>query len=191
MYKSFIIAGAVWLAFPLVSFAQGQHLGEADKIQATVTFLSPAGQTTTNASGITYNWGWGSDFETKIYPSNYWGTYPLYFVGTTMKFSVTLTNTAAKGSKKFKIRIKADNNVLETNGSAGPMLAPSQEWIVASLAPGETATLPGSIFIAPDPNLPSGLDLTTISIFHLNEGDNTNAGLIKKEIAVWCPPHAR
>lgn len=170
--------------------AAGEHLGEADNIQAQVTFLGNAGLTTTDAAGTTYRvaaWNW-STFEPKIYPSNYWGTFPLYFIGTTMSFNVTLTNTATQGNKSFKVRVRASNNVLETSGLLGMQIAAPQEWVVDSLRPGETRVLPGSIFIAYDPNLPSGLDITKVQIFHLNEGSNQDAALIKEALAVWCPP---
>jgi hypothetical protein len=126
--------------------------------------------------------------EPKVYPSQYWGTFPLYFVGTSMNFLIALTNTAAKGNKSFKVRIEAVHRVLEASGALGAQLAPPQTWTVESLAPGETKTLPGSAFIPYDPNLPSGLDITKVRILHLNEGANSDAGLIKESVAVWCPP---
>lgn len=180
------VASALFLAAGL--FAAGEHRGEAGKIEATVSFLNPYGQTTTDSTGITYRAGGWAYHENKIYPSAYWGTFPLYFVGTTMSFSVSLTNTAANGNKSFRIRVQALNHVLETSGAMGMEIASPKEWIVESLAPGETKTLQGSIYIAPNPNLPSGLDITKIRILHLNEGQNADAGLIKEEVAIWCPP---
>lgn len=178
---------ASWL--PISAQAAGVHQGEAGKIQAQVTFVGPAGETVTDASGTRYTMN-GSVFdqEPKIYPAKYWGTFPLYFVGTSMNFLVTLTNTAVLGNKSFKVRIEAVHRVLETSGAWGAQLAPPQTWTVESLAPGETKTLPGSAFIAYDPKLPSGLDITNIRILHLNSGADGDAGLIKEAAAVWCPP---
>lgn len=166
----------------------GRHAGEAGKIQAHVSFLNPSGHTTADSSGITYRVGGWSFHENKVYPPAYWGTYPLYFMGHTMRFSVALTNTATQGKKSFKVRIQAINRVLETNGALGMVIAPAQDWTVDSLRPGETRTLQGSIHIPLNRNLPSGLDVTKIRILHLNQGSNPDAGLIKEVIAVWCPP---
>ncbi|MBI4052392.1 MAG: hypothetical protein HY400_07790, partial [Elusimicrobia bacterium] len=154
------------LVYPLTySHAAGQHAGEADKIQAQVNFHDQAGYTTTDASGIYYHFGSNLLSEPKIYPSWTYGIeYPLYFVGSTMRFSVTLTNTSTQGNKSFKIRIQALNHAMETDGALGMELAPPQEWIVESLKPGETKTLEGSVYIAPNPDLPSGLDVTKIRI---------------------------
>lgn len=177
---------AAALAVPAA--AAGAHVGERDKIQAQVSFLSPSGQTTTDASGITYRSGGWSYHESKVYPSRYWGTFPLYFVGQTMSFSVTLSNTAPQGNKPFKVRVEVLNNVLETTGAPGMQLAPPQEWLVQDLRPGQSQTRQFSIYLAPNPALPSGLDVTKVRILHLNEGADADAGLIKEEIAVWCPP---
>ncbi|MBI4668162.1 MAG: hypothetical protein HY747_03075 [Elusimicrobia bacterium] len=170
-------------------WAAGSHSGEAGKIETSVSFLDSSGYTTTDARGTHYNF-YGMTFdEPKVYPSwTYGKNYPLYFIGNTMNFTVTMRNAASKGAKPFKIKVKALNNVLETDGSPGMSLAAPQEWIVEDLRPGESRVLSGSVYIAPDPNLPSGLDITKIRISHLNEGGNEDAGLIKEEIAVWCPP---
>ena len=189
MTKSdFLCRAWILVVVPTTAMGAGRHVGEAGKIQAQVAFLSPSGQTTTDATGITYRVGGWSFHENKVYVPAYWGTFPLYFMGQTMRFAVTLKNTSAKGKKSFKVRIQALNRVLETSGALGMEIAPPQEWIVDALRPGESVTRQFSIFIAPNPNLPSGLDVTKIRILHLNQGSNSNAGLIKEEIAVWCPP---
>lgn len=182
--------GLFLAAFPSACLAAGAHGGEADRLEIRVQFLNPSGQTTTDGSGITYGvpqWGWRY-FEPKVYPVPYWGTFPLYFVGQTMSFNVILANTTRQGNKRFKVRVQALNHVLETDGAEGLEIAPPQEWVVDSLAPGESRTLRGSIYIAPNPNLPSGLDLTRVRVFHVNSATNENAGLIREDVAVWCPP---
>lgn len=185
----FLVVACLFWSVPCGLHAAGDHLGEANKIVAQVAFQSPSGTTVTDAAGIHYTVnGWTFANEPKVYPAQYWGQFPLYFAGSTMKFIVSLTNTAAVGEKRFKVRIQAFNNVLGQDGSTGQQIAPPQEWSVSDLGPGETRTLEASIFLPLDPNLPSGLDLTKIRISHLNEGANADAALIKEEIAVWCPP---
>ncbi|MBI4054578.1 MAG: hypothetical protein HY402_00435 [Elusimicrobia bacterium] len=175
------------LALPLLG--AGRHAGEADKIQAEVTFLNPSGQTTTDSSGITYRVGSWSFHENKVYPSQFWGTFPLYFMGQTMHFQLTLSNTTPLGQKPFRIKIQALHHVLNTDGSLGQQLALPSEWTIEGmLRPGETTSRSFPVFIPIDPNLPSGLDVTKVRIFHLNQGQNSEAGLIKEVSAVWCPP---
>jgi len=168
---------------------EGRHWGEASKLEARVEFLHQRGYTVTDRFGIHYHF-YGLVFsEPKIYPSYLHGIrYPLYFLGQTMRFRVHLKNTSKKGGKKFKVRVNAVNYVLETSGFSGQVIAPGQDWIVKDLRPGEKRVLKGEIYISPDQNLPSGLDVTKVRIFHLNNGSNTNAGFIKEATAVWCPP---
>ncbi|MDX6770333.1 MAG: hypothetical protein SF051_12430 [Elusimicrobiota bacterium] len=167
--------------------AAGVHSGEAPKISASVEFLGNAGHTVTDHRGTTYIAGWWSYFEPKIYVEKYRGVFPLYFVGQTMRFKVTLANTAEKGAKPFNVLIEADNKVLETDGSLGQEIGPRQSWTVKDLRPGQTVTKEFSVYIDPGDDLPSGLDATKIRIRHANSG-SADAGLIKESIAVWCPP---
>jgi hypothetical protein len=80
--------------------AAGESKREAANISVTVDFLDPICWTTTNALGTTYNFiADGSSFEPKVYPPLYWGSFPGYYYGTTMRFTVTLKNTAGEGKK--------------------------------------------------------------------------------------------
>lgn len=168
------------------ALAAGLHAGEADRISAEVSFLNPAGQTTAGPQGVTYNVGSWSLTEAKVYPPEFYGTHPLYFFGTTMRFNVVLINRTSRGQKSLKVRVEALSHVLETSGLPGQSLAAPQEWVVESLGPGEMRTLRGEVALF-DPNVPSGLDITRIRVSHLNEGAE-GAALIKEVRAVWCPP---
>lgn len=183
-----MLLSALFLGPAVGASAAGLHVGEASKIEARVEFLAPSGETYTGKTGITYTSGGWSYHEDKVYVPSLWGSFPLYFVGQNMRFKVTLTNHTQKGNKTFKVRVQARNHVLETDGSEGMELAPQKTWIVSDLGPGQSKSQEFSIYIAPDPNLPSGLDVTRIRILHLNEGANEDAGLIKEATAVWCPP---
>lgn len=167
--------------------AAGLHTGEAGKIEASVEFLGNSGHTITDHRGTTYVVGWWSYFEPKIYIEKYRGVYPLYFVGQTMRFKVKLSNRADKGSKPFNVRIEAENKVLETDGSLGQEIGPMQSWTVKDLRPGQSVTREFSVYIDPEDDLPSGLDMTKVRIRHENQGA-ADAGLISESLAVWCPP---
>lgn len=168
--------------------AAGLHRGENKTFDVAVEFLAPAGQTTTDASGITYRSGSWSHSEPKVYARDLWGTYPLYFVGQMMRFRVTLRNKSARGSKKLKVRIEALNRVLETGGTLGAPIGQTFAWEIDDLRPGQETAKEFSVFIDPRADLPSGLDATKVRILHLNGGANADAGLIREELAVWCPP---
>lgn len=189
MRPSSLLAAAVCLLLlPVASAAAaGNHEGEAGKLSATVAFADPALWTTTNAQGTYFRYSWGGvSFAPKVYQPQHWGTFPGYFLGSTMRFTVTLKNTAAKGAKPFTVRVQALSNVLEVDGGLGQAIGPGQEWIVAKLLPGETRVLSGEVLLAGP--LPSGLDITRIRIAHLNQGNNPDAGLITVASALWCPP---
>lgn len=187
--KTCIVASTLLLSFSMTKDyvnAAGLHSGEAGRISTEVSFLNPAGQTTAGPQGVTYSVGSWSLTEAKVYPAQFHGAYPLYFIGTTMNFTVALTNATQHGKKSFKVRVEALSSVLETSGVEGRPLAAPQEWVVDSLAPGETRILQGAVALN-DPTVPSGLDVTRIRISHLNEGAD-GAALIKEVRAVWCPP---
>ena len=182
------LAALLIMAAAAPASAAGKHKGEAGKIQAHVDFLNPAGKTTTDAGGITYRSGGWSYREPKVYDKKFWGTFPLYFMGQSFQARVTVTNTAAKGSKPFKVIIEALHNVLETDGSTGVEIIPGQSWTIKELRPGQSVTKYISSYIPIDPDIPGGLDVTRVRIRHLNQGQNPDAGLIKESVAVWCPP---
>ena len=188
--RFFLAAALAWV--PGFLSAASEHLGEVPKFEAQITFLDPKGFTTTDEQGVHYHF-WGYQFdEPKVYPDWTFGQeYPLYFVGTNMNFSVTVKNLSSRGDKKFKIRVEALNNAMEADGSLGAILAPAQEWTIESLDPGDSQTVQGLVYLAPDPNLSNGLNVTKIRVLRINEELNNESELIKEEIAVWCPPKFR
>ena len=113
---------------------------------------------------------------------------PLYIIGMPMNYQVTLANTAAQGNKPLKVRVQAVSSTLQTNCTAGQQLG-VQDYVVENLRPGESRTLQYSVNLN-DPNLPGGLDVTKVRIFHDNQG-NPNAGLIMETDVYWCPPSVR
>ncbi|MBA2482707.1 MAG: hypothetical protein H0V44_18745 [Planctomycetes bacterium] len=183
----FVLFAALVLPLSEVAGA-GAHSGEAVRISTTVEFLAPSGWTTTDATGTRYVFR-RTTFEPKIYAPEFWGTFPGYYYGSTMRFTVTIANTAPKGSKPLTVAIDAISNVLEVDGTFGQQLGTTQEWIIEGLAPGQSRTLSGSVAIVGD-HIPSGLDITSVRIRHLNHGRNSDAGLISTARAIWCPPDA-
>lgn len=187
-----LLRGMLVLLLSIAGAAQatGKHIGEQPKIDAQVTFLNPAGETTADATGTLFRAGSWQMRLPIIYPEQYWGTVPLFFLGQVMDFSVTVTNTTKRGQKPFRLRVEAVSRVLHEDGTQGVEIIPTQEWTIDWLEPGESRTLFAKVLLVPRPDLPSGLDLTTIRLFHLNQGEDDDAALIKEVRAVWCPPDA-
>jgi hypothetical protein len=182
----FILITALTLALPRAAAESGNHTGENADLSTSIEFLAPALWTTTDALGTSFGLGAPRD-PAFIYPSSLWGTYPGYYIGQTMHFRVTLSNTADHGNKTFKLTVSAASNAVELDGSDGVAIGAPQQWSVDSLAPGQTQVLDGSVSIT-GANIPVGLDVTRITIQHPNQGGDPTAGIIKVQTGVWCPP---
>jgi hypothetical protein len=193
--KSLLPLMRVLLFALLISVVRAASVNEVG-ITTTVVFLAPDGFSTTDVSGITYNYGGASTFEPKVYPEQFWGTFPLYLPGTTMRFTVFLTNDTAQGKRPYNVKVQAISNVLNetiNGGGLGTEIGTSETWEVTDLLPGQTRTVTGSVVIPGDGSLPSGLDVTRIIISHLNNAndpdeDDTVAGFVDLEYCAWCPP---
>jgi hypothetical protein len=176
--------------------AAGAHAGEAPKITATLDFLAAQGWSTTDSSGITYYFGGTSTFEQKVYPAEYWGTFPGYYYGTTMHYHINLNSNMPQGKKPYKIKVQAISNVLNetvNGGGLGAEIGTSETWEVIDLLSGQAQTLTGTVVIPNDGSLPSGLNVTRIIISHLNNAndpdeDDSVAGLVDVTYNCWCPP---
>lgn len=165
----------------------GQHLGERRQLEVEITFSQEFGETVTDSSGTHYYFNGIVINEDKVYPEEYWGTYPLYFFGTTVGVTVRITNPGPR--RKVKVRVRTEAYVLLTDGSNGAQLAPLQE-VDLEVARGQTVTLDTSFTPEYDPNaddMEGGLDRFIVSVLHPNTG-GTDAALIMTKEGVFCPP---
>jgi hypothetical protein len=181
----FLVAASLTFALPKAA-AAGAHTGEADDLSTSIEFLSPALWTTVSAQGTAFGDG-STPNPAFIYPPAFYGRFPGYYIGQTMQFRVTISNTADHGNKTFKLTVRAASNAVELDGSDGVAIGAPQEWSITDLGPGQTQVLTGSVSIT-GANIPVGLDITRISILHPNQGGDPTAGLIKVQTGVWCPP---
>ena len=119
MFKKIVLV-ALCLSLAAVSSVlgkQGRHIGENRMLDVDIIFSNPSGTTVTDASGVYYKY-WGYVFhENKVYPQQYWGEYPLYFVGQHIPITVTVTNKGPRA--KSKIRVKTEAYTLQTTGASG------------------------------------------------------------------------
>lgn len=173
-------------------YKAGQHNGELKQLQADVVFSGAYGVTTTDAGGITYNF-WGlSQHEDKVYPRQYWGSFPLYFFDLPVLSEVIVSNLGPRQS--FRIRVTQQEYALNLDGSNGVKLADDvvREFDVAK---GETQRLDMSFTPRFVPGADSGLDRIVILVQHINQGGagqgNPYSALILAKEAILCPPDLR
>ena len=187
MRKFSILAVFLVLSFVSVSWA-GQHTGEQNMLDVDIQFSNSSGRTITNVSGVYYNF-WGYTFyENKVYTSEYWGVYPLYFFLDKVGVTVKVTNKGPRA--KSKVRVKTEANVILTNGASGVALT-DPKIIDVEVIKGETKTIDASFVAEYREGADSGLDRFVVKVLHVNEGGgpgNEEPSLIMAKEGVFCPP---
>jgi hypothetical protein len=184
-----VVLVIIGLAAFLHAGTYGKHTGEQKQLDVSIDFQHPSGITTTNADGTYYKYYGYVIYEDKVYPEEYWGDFPLYFVGKTAYIKVRLNNSGPRA--KAKIRIKTEAYTLRTDGSSGiPLMEPIIQDIV--LSRGEVRTVDSSFKIDNLPGLESGLDRFIVKVLHMSEGGkgkgNPEPSLIMQKEGVFCPP---
>jgi hypothetical protein len=173
-------------------YKAGDHNGELKQLAVSVDFTGAYGHTVTNAQGTTYNFWGASIFEPKVYLSQYWGDFPLYFFGLPVHADVSVSNLGPRQS--FKLRVTTQTYALNLDGTNGVKLAPDvvKDFVVNK---GETQNLDMSFTPQFVPGADSGLDRFVILVQHPNEGGNGNGNgandlpaLILAKEAILCPP---
>lgn len=189
--KNVILISVILFSLVIVpqSFAKaGKHTGEQKMLDVDILFTDSYGRTITNADGIFYQFYGITIHEDKVYPSKYWGEYPLYFFGTETGVTVKVTNNGPRA--KAKVRITTEAYVLRTDGSNGAGLA-EPRVIDVEVARGETKTIDASFFAQDAPGVESGLDRFLVKVSHMKEGEgkgNPEPALIMAKEGVFCPP---
>ena len=167
----------------------GKHLGETRQLEVEITFWGEFGQTVTDENGTHYyRYSGGTSHEDKVYPPEYWGTFPLYYFGMSNGVTVTIRNNGPR--RKAKLCIRTEAYVLRTDGSSGHALIAPRE-IEVEVARGETETIDASFIIFYTPQSESGMDLFFVKVSHANEGGgpgNSEPALIAVKQGVFCPP---
>jgi hypothetical protein len=113
---------------------------------------------------------------------------PAYYIGDTMHFNVTITNTGKRTFKNLKVEA--------IQYHYPDVLLPNErktEWLIERLGPGETISLKGAYKIDYD-NTFAGLDNTRLIIKHLYDEDSNGKDkgegriIIDDQFAgIWCP----
>jgi len=166
----------------------GTMFGELKQLKVEIAFSGAAGVTTTDENGITYAVGSWVSHEDKVYPSEYWGRFPLYFFGQEVGVAVTVTNLGPRRS--FDLVIRTEAYCLRTDGSNGAMLLAPQESTIRVMR-GETVVVDSSFTADYVAGAESGLDRLIVKVLHPNVVDNPQGdepALILQKEAVFCPP---
>jgi hypothetical protein len=191
----------------------GNHYGEKQFIEYEIVYKDYPGTLIINGTGSHYYFPrWNIRFTlTSNYDDEYYGEYPVYFIGQTMHYEVHIKNT---GNRVFKnLRVVAMQEYRETKSgydytgyfeiTQGDSMPGenTQEWVVAEISAGEEIVLEGS-YTAPRGTHP-GLDQTHLQIWHYKhcdpgdpEGEDDAVGIgasgrliIDDQMAgVFCPP---
>ena len=184
-----VVVGVTLIQSPVFAHHRCEVLHKG--IHATVEFLSPMGNTVTNAKGTTYNInGYGTVIDTAlVYIKRLWGDVPLYFMGQNVSINVVVTNYR---HRTVYVQLLADSYELTPKGQLGTQFGGSPTWRVR-LEPGKSTSLNGVISV-PTSGLSSGLDITLIKMLPKGEhGDRDDDGDDHHKVigkGVWCPPSA-
>ena len=142
-----------------------------------VSFSKESGKTVTDQYGTCYNVFGYSCFEQKIYPSAYWGVFPLYFFGDNVGVTVTVANQS--NSRKAKLLLRTECYCLNTDGSNGAKLMTPREFETTVNA-GESKVVDASFDTEYTPDADSGLDRFLIKVYNApavdGDGEHTISG---------------
>jgi hypothetical protein len=176
------------LVVPCSFGREGEHRGERNMLTVDIQFSDPYGKTVTNSEGVFYYIGDFVYHEDKVYPSEYWGEFPLYFFGTKTGVTVKVTNNGPRA--KAKVRIQTEAYVLKLDGSNGVALL-DPRIIDVEVQRGETKTIDASFVVEYREGVDSGLDRFVVKVLHINAGGgpgNSEPALIMVKEGIFCPP---
>jgi hypothetical protein len=175
--------------FSVEDLKAGKHKGELPQFSVEIEFSEGYGETLTNELGTWYSYFGYTFYEDKVYPEEYWGTYPLYFFGLPVDVKVHITNHGPRQTLKYTINTLAF--ILEPDGSNGAELKEPEAYDVV-VEKGETVTIDASFTTDFTPGLEPGLDRFIILVQHTNNGGaghgNPYPALILWEEGIFCPP---
>jgi hypothetical protein len=183
-----MIGGLLLACTPLLHAKNGEHRGELKQLAGSINFSLASGQTVTDANGTHYMYHGITTHDNKVYPPEYWGTYPLYFFGRPVGVRVDLANTGPRNT--IKLKVVTEVYILMTDGSNGGQLAPTKEVEVV-LKKGERRSIDATFTAQATSSSDSGLDRFVVKVLHVNRGGgpgNAEPGLIMVKEGIFCPP---
>jgi hypothetical protein len=168
-------------------------------LDVDVAFSQASGTTVADKTGVHYlapNGGLLGE-ENKVYPQWLWGTYPMYYFGSPVGITVTITNRGPR--EVAKIQVVSEVYDMKLDGSNGVVLM-APKTVDLKIKRGETKTIDDTFVAQQVAGAISGLDRLQIRVLHLNHEDNDSdkddgtvplhapkALLVKN--AIFCPPN--
>jgi len=193
---SFLLVAFIFSSHAVVPDAlavSALHKGEVPLLDYWIEYRGAEGVTTAYEDGILYEGFNGFvTLQDTILPERYFGSYPLYYTGSTMHYTLHIINTGARTYRN--LRVVTMQEFLNVEGDAGNTFPKPfmEEWFVETIRPGVELVFEGSMAI---PNIDeSGLDQTHLQIFHWDQGkgkDHT-VGMGRlliddPQAGIWCP----
>jgi hypothetical protein len=178
-----------------IDHLQGKHVGDGEPITWNIEYLDEWGRTFVDAAGGHFYHdrccgGFRTDDPSWVYPKEIWGQYPMYYIGTTMRYRITLTNNSPRSY--VNIRVVAIQEYLTDDGTWGEWISPeaAKDWYVRELRGNQTMVFEGSLYIPWGAH--GGLDQTHLQVQHWDHG-NAKPGpgsviIDDAHAAIWCPP---
>lgn len=161
-----------------------------------VNFSLDQGETIADAQGTHFHFfGVEVDDFDLIYPPEYWGSFPLYFFGTSVGATVIITasdpvncnanpdNNRDKHNpqlKPLKLWISNEIYLLNTDGTSGPELTAPRS-VEMELLPGESKAFDASFFKMFQEGLVWGLNRMEVKIYKLKSNGKVGKILLVKE----------
>jgi len=178
-----------------IDHLQGKHVGDGEPITWNIEYLDEWGRTFVDATGGHFYHdrccgGFRTDDPSWIYPKDIWGQYPMYYIGTTMRYRITLTNNSPRSY--VNIRVVAIQEYLTDDGTWGEWISPeaAKDWYVRELRGYQTMVFEGSLYIPWGAH--GGLDQTHLQVQHWDRGTaKPGPGSViidDAHAAIWCPP---
>ncbi|OGV57453.1 MAG: hypothetical protein A2283_00075 [Lentisphaerae bacterium RIFOXYA12_FULL_48_11] len=158
-----------------------QSYDQKAQLAINISFSKESGKTVTDQYGTCYNVFGYSHFEEKIYPSAYWGVFPLYFFGDNVGVTVSVVNQST--SRKAKLLLRTECYCLNTDGSNGAKLMTPRE-IETTVNAGESKTIDASFETEYTPEADSGLDRLLIKVYNAPLADGDGEHTVKGEINI-------
>lgn len=177
---------------------KGKHIGYVDALSWSIEYTGQWGRTVVSENGAVFYHdlccgGAVSADPSWIYPEQYWGEYPMYYLGGVMSYRITVANADPNRTYRH-LRLVAIQEYFSPEGEWGEWMGEdaAKDWYIPELKPGESLIFEGSFNIASD-GLP-GLNQTHIQLQHWNGGQGVPGpgSVIIDDVkaALWCPPDA-
>ena len=171
---------------------QGKHIGEGEALMWEIEYFGAEGHAVVDETGGHFYHdrccgGVQTDNPRWIYPQPTWDTYPMYYTGTTMRYTLTLTNTGE--ASYTNLRVVVIQEYLNTDGDWGEWIGPdaTKDWNLEELRAGQSVVWEGTLDIPPGAH--GGLSRTHLQVQRatLDQRETGDVIIDDTKVVIWCP----